>query len=207
MAESQFLEMEDQCSNDAVFVDIGANLSDPMYIGNYRGKQRHDPDLDKVLERAWANRLDRIILTGGTLAESKKCWELTKTDHRLFCTVGVHPTRCGQEFGDSEESWEQYLSDMRNFIKETSGDGSVVALGELGLDYARFEFCDKETQQRGLIAQLQVSEYVLFHWMCNKITACLIISNAKFVIIFHRYQLDCQRIQSSSLLTQQRNRN
>ena len=82
-----------------LFVDIGANLLSEMYQGTYRGKERHEADLDDVLKRAWAGGLDRIIVTGGTLAESREALVLARTDSRLFSTVGVHPTRCG-EFGD-----------------------------------------------------------------------------------------------------------
>jgi len=141
--------------SDALFVDIGANLLDPMYSGEYRGKRRHTGDLDSVLQRAWSNKLDRIIITGGTLEESRKGLNLSKTDSRLFCTVGVHPTRCSSEFGKTEESWNEYLSKMEEVVEE--GGGHVVAIGELGLDYARLEFCDIETQKKGFIAQLQVS--------------------------------------------------
>lgn len=34
--------------------DIGANLTDSMFQGEYHGKSYHAPDLDAVLQRAWA---------------------------------------------------------------------------------------------------------------------------------------------------------
>jgi TatD DNase family protein len=34
------------------FIDIGANLLDPMFLGQYNGKQKHECDLDALLERA-----------------------------------------------------------------------------------------------------------------------------------------------------------
>lgn len=34
--------------------DIGANLTDGMFQGQYMGKQYHSPDLPRVLERAWS---------------------------------------------------------------------------------------------------------------------------------------------------------
>ena len=147
-----------QVKSSCSYVDIGANLLDEMYQGSYRGKQRHDADLDLVLQRAWENNLDRIMITAGTLEESQKALELAKSDARLFCTAGVHPTRCSQEFGDSEESWSTYIDSLRNVIKEGLQEGSLAALGELGLDYARLEFCDKETQKKGLIKQLELAK-------------------------------------------------
>ncbi len=141
-----------------MYIDIGANLVDEMYKGNYRGKQRHDADLDDVLQRAWDSGLDRIIVTAGTLEESRQALEIAKTDERLFCSAGVHPTRCSQEFGDTDESWTEYLQQLRSFIEEGLDQGSLVCLGELGLDYARLEFCDAETQKKGLLAQLALAK-------------------------------------------------
>lgn len=34
--------------------DIGANLTDAMFKGEYHGKSYHAPDLDAVLQRAYA---------------------------------------------------------------------------------------------------------------------------------------------------------
>lgn len=35
------------------FIDIGANLTDGMFQGDYHGKSYHDPDLADVLQRGW----------------------------------------------------------------------------------------------------------------------------------------------------------
>lgn len=76
------------------FIDIGANLTDPMFRGEYRGKQKHRADLNDVLDRGWDAGLDAIFVTGGSLSESEAAIKLCERDSRLFCTVGCHPTRC-----------------------------------------------------------------------------------------------------------------
>ena len=43
----------------AGLIDIGANLLDSMFQGEYRGKQAHPPDLQAVLERAAASGASR----------------------------------------------------------------------------------------------------------------------------------------------------
>lgn len=58
------------------FIDIGANLVDDMYQGVYRGSRKHDPDLDVVLQRAWAAGLSKIIITGTSLEESRQALEV-----------------------------------------------------------------------------------------------------------------------------------
>ncbi|KAI2805715.1 TatD DNase [Blomia tropicalis] len=61
-------------------IDIGANLTDPMFQGIYNGKQSHVPDLKIVIQRAIQNGLDKIIITGGNLDDSRKALELANTD-------------------------------------------------------------------------------------------------------------------------------
>ncbi|XP_075981081.1 deoxyribonuclease TATDN1 [Anticarsia gemmatalis] len=138
------------------YIDIGANLTDQMYQGNYHGSKKHEPDLDVVLARSWAGGLDKIIITGGSVTDSKAALQLAQTDSRLFATVGCHPTRCN-EFVENPES---YLQDLRTLITENRN--KVVALGECGLDYDRLNFCSKEVQLKYFEYQLQLcSEFGL----------------------------------------------
>jgi TatD DNase family protein len=60
--------------------DIGANLTDGMYKGLYNGSKKHEPDLPFVLKRAWEAGLKHIVITGGSLEESKDALELAKSD-------------------------------------------------------------------------------------------------------------------------------
>ena len=53
------------------FIDIGANLTDDMFQGIYRGSRKHDADLPDVLQRAWSAGVARIMITGTSLAESR----------------------------------------------------------------------------------------------------------------------------------------
>lgn len=55
-----------------------------MYMGVYNGSKRHEPDLSQVLKRAWEAGLQKIIVTGGNLEESKKALEIAQTDGLKF---------------------------------------------------------------------------------------------------------------------------
>lgn len=112
------------------FVDIGANLLDERYTdGIYYGKKRHESDFEQVIQRSVEYGVTHLILTAGTLHECKEAirvvreyrnkWsqnnsrssENNDNDDRnqtqpppplfLGCTVGIHPTRCQQEFIDN----------------------------------------------------------------------------------------------------------
>lgn len=63
-----------------IVTDIAANLTDPMYQGIYHGSQKHQPDLDKVLERSWSNNVSKIIITATNMENSKKALEIARTD-------------------------------------------------------------------------------------------------------------------------------
>ncbi|PVH36540.1 hypothetical protein PAHAL_6G097100 [Panicum hallii] len=52
------------------------SVSDGMFKGIYHGKKCHAADIPAVLARAWAAGVDRIIVTGGSLKESRKALEI-----------------------------------------------------------------------------------------------------------------------------------
>eukprot|EP00811_Abedinium_folium_P029291 NODE_4599_length_1871_cov_3.062500.p1 GENE.NODE_4599_length_1871_cov_3.062500~~NODE_4599_length_1871_cov_3.062500.p1 ORF type:complete len:335 (-),score=104.25 NODE_4599_length_1871_cov_3.062500:784-1788(-) len=136
-------------------IDIGANLLDAMYRGEYYGKPRHRGDLADVLRRAYRSGVVQVICTAGTLEDARGALELCRHSGEgwptLHCTVGVHPTRCGEfdaAAGGAEVHLERLLAAARD------GSHHVVAVGELGLDYARLKFCPREAQLRYCELQL-----------------------------------------------------
>jgi Tat protein secretion system quality control protein TatD with DNase activity len=202
-----------------VTADIAANLADGMYQGHYHGKEYHSPDLDAVLARAWASGVEKIIITAGTLSDARAALALACTDPRLFCTVGVHPTRCS-EFEEHAAGPEAYLAELKEVHRPTPNpflqsswctakvvvilfdcrhrrglprrakrhrscimlcaadkrtpvcvtvswsfaqvleagrlEGKVVAVGEVGLDYDRLQFCSKAVQKTWFQRQFEL---------------------------------------------------
>lgn len=135
-------------------VDIGANLTDPVFRGWRRGKQAHPSDFQNILQRAFDVGVEKVFISGGTLPDSRKALELAKTHDKLYCTIGVHPTRCN-EFDESDDP-ERYLDDLLTLIKE--GGDKVVAVGEIGLDFDRLHFCPKDVQLKYFEQQFQLAE-------------------------------------------------
>jgi TatD DNase family protein len=155
------------------YVDIGANLLDERYTdGIYYGKKRHEQDFDLVLERALEQGVTHIILTAGTLEESRNAVQMVETYRNkweeknesgdpplsLGCTVGVHPTRCQQEFVDNlkdGQTADDVLNELTELLSHGLDRGYVVAIGEFGLDYDRLEFAPKDVQLEFFRRQLQ----------------------------------------------------
>lgn len=168
------------------FIDIGANLLDERFTeGVYHGHFRHNPDLDQVLERAIQGGVTHIVLTAGTLDDSREAVKMVRkwreqlleassssssSSSSLFvgCTVGVHPTRCQQEFVDigapatpstgttTARTADDVLQGLLDVARDGIQDQCVVAIGEIGLDYDRLEFSPKDVQQKFLQRQLDV---------------------------------------------------
>ncbi|XP_050228135.1 uncharacterized protein LOC126677517 [Mercurialis annua] len=142
-------------SNSIRMIDIAVNFTDAMFKGIYNGKQCHVADIATVLSRAWSAGVDRIIVTGGSLEESKNALAIAETDGRLFCTVGVHPTRC-KEFEESEDP-EQHFQALLSLAREGIQKGKVVAIGECGLDYDRLQFCPSDIQKKYFEKQFELA--------------------------------------------------
>lgn len=65
------------------FTDIGANLTDPMFRGLYGGSQKHQNDLHLVLNRAWLQGLQKMIITVGTLNEADTALTMAGKDGKV----------------------------------------------------------------------------------------------------------------------------
>ncbi|CZR59418.1 related to deoxyribonuclease [Phialocephala subalpina] len=138
------------------YVDIGINLTDPVFTGLYHGTQRHPNDLSGILQRAKEAGCEKLIVTGSDLHESRKAIELAK-EHPgiIYATIGVHPCNCLQ-FTTSDNP-QIMLDAVRKLAIEAKGEGHAVAFGEIGLDYDRLEHCPKDLQLQYFEAQLQIA--------------------------------------------------
>ncbi len=117
-------------------LDIGANLTHESF--------RHD--FDAVLQRAHAQGVRRMIVTGASLDGSDHALALAKAHpDTLFATAGVHPHHA-IDYDDA--------TDAR--LRELALDASVRAVGETGLDYNR-NYSPQDVQLRVFERQLQIA--------------------------------------------------
>ena len=155
-------------SSSLSFCDVGVNLLDDMFAGTYHGKHRHEGDVEDVLARARATGVMEMVVTAGTLEEARACEEMcakyksmeaadARRRPRMFSTCGVHPTRCGA-FKDDPRGADGHLESLMALAREGKARGTIVAIGELGLDYDRLEFCDAETQREMFEKQFALSQ-------------------------------------------------
>ncbi|GAB0088712.1 putative deoxyribonuclease TATDN1 [Sergentomyia squamirostris] len=134
------------------FIDIGANLTDSMFQGVYGGSKKHEADLEIVLKRSWDIGVQKIIVTVGNLTDVEEARKIVELDDRLAMTIGCHPTRCSEFLSDPEK----YFSNLHASIEKYRS--KVVAVGEIGLDYDRLHFCEKDCQKKYFEKQLELAE-------------------------------------------------
>ncbi|KAJ5081987.1 Deoxyribonuclease Tat-D [Penicillium argentinense] len=139
------------------YVDIGINLSDPMFQGHYHGKKAHDGDLDDVIQRAKDIGCEKFMVTGSDLEESQTAIQIAR-DYPGFCyaTVGVHPCQA-KLFDEYPGGPEKMISELRKLAVEAKEAGLAVAFGEIGLDYDRLFHSQKEPQLKYFEAQLDLA--------------------------------------------------
>lgn len=126
-----------------------------------------------MLDRARTYGLKKLIVTGSDLEESKKAFSIarnyrvsrllnsissvlrTNTHVADLCraTIGVHPCSAVQFLKDPTG----HLDALRNLIIEASAEGTVAAIGEIGLDYDRLFLTEKEPQLKYFEAQLSLA--------------------------------------------------
>ena len=116
--------------------DIGANL----------GHESFQPDLDAVLQRAYAHGITRMMVTGASQEGSAQALALATThvDH-LYATAGVHPHHA-VDYDDATDA----------FLRNLAQNQAVRAIGETGLDYNR-DYSPRETQRHVFERQLQMA--------------------------------------------------
>ncbi|KAG8905582.1 hypothetical protein FRB99_008640 [Tulasnella sp. 403] len=140
------------------YIDIGVNLTDPVFRG--RGGRiggSHPDDFEDMLQRSRTAGVRSMIITGGSLRESREALKIAK-HYGLFATVGCHPTR-STDFDKFNGGPNAYLRALDKLIADNKeGPGRVVAVGECGLDYDRLFRAPAETQRKYFRMQLGLAK-------------------------------------------------
>src|SRR3954454_16277785 len=119
-------------------IDTHCHLTDPRLLSQ----------LDDVLARAASAGNDRIITIGTDITDDAAAIAVCKGGANVRCGVGIHPNY----------THEASLDDLPK-LRELQADPSVVALGEMGLDY-HHKFSTKALQLSFFEPQLQMATEV-----------------------------------------------
>lgn len=117
-------------------IDIGVNLTN----------SRFDKDRAEVISRAKSKGVNKLVVTGTNITESKEALKLCLDyPDTLYCTSGVHPH-------DADNVEKNYLSE----IKKLAQNDCVKAIGECGLDFNR-NFSAPAQQQKIFSEQIALA--------------------------------------------------
>ncbi len=108
-------------------------------------KDSYKKDLAEVIKRAKEAGVNRIINVGIDLKTSITALELAHTYEGLYATAGIHPHEVKKINEATYENLKALLSDPKS-----------VALGEIGLDYAK-EYSPRLLQQEHFLRQLALA--------------------------------------------------
>jgi TatD DNase family protein len=107
--------------------------------------ERLGSQLEDVLARARAAGVTRFITIGTTLPDDEAAVALCRGRTDVRCAIGVHPNH----------SHEAGVADLPR-LRELQQDSSVVALGEMGLDYFH-HYAPRTKQLQFFEPQLQLA--------------------------------------------------
>jgi TatD DNase family protein len=125
---------------------------------------KFDEDRHAVIQRALDAGITRILIPGLDYESSLAGIKLAESHPNIFGAVGFHPT-------DLDKWDETSIENLRKLIlsypnpspvgRGTQGEGKIVAIGEIGLDYYWVKEADKQAQQRDILKQqLQLAQEV-----------------------------------------------
>ncbi len=105
-----------------------------------------DDDRSEMIQRCFDNGVEFIVIPGVEPKDYERLLELTNTDERLFCGMGVHPHNAQDA---SEEVFERIIENTKN--------ENVKAIGETGIDYY-YDFAPKDVQKKVFRRHLQIAK-------------------------------------------------
>lgn len=117
----------------------------------------YDADRDEIVRRAVATGVEKMLVIGTTIEESRQAVELAEKYPQLSASVGIHPHTFNETGILNLESWMRDLRDL-------AGSEKVVAIGECGLDYyshdkqSTINNQQKAAQKEGFLAQVDLAQ-------------------------------------------------
>lgn len=144
-------------------------MTDDCFFGKYRDKQVHESDWDAIIGRARRYGVQKFLFAAGTLPDAKLSLKLSIGKEDYFSTIGVHPCRALEPLGkakdqndpsvaDQNKNLQKYFKEIREVLRDKTNEGKLVAIGECGLDYDRFDYADKESQLQVFPLHFELTE-------------------------------------------------
>ena len=106
----------------------------------------YSDDLPELLTRANRLGVGKMITPGTSLESSARCIQIARENDGIYAAVGVHPH-------DADDAADDFV----DRLEEMSSDETVVAIGEIGLDFFK-NYSSTESQIKVFNLQLELAE-------------------------------------------------
>jgi len=131
---------------------------------------KFDEDRDEVIQRSVDGGVEKTITIGTNEQTVRKAIALAEKYDNIYATIGLHPLHLFECSSCGEENQSVEKFDYQKYLKFAQND-SVVAIGEVGLDYHHFSDGDdvekmKEEQTRVLVEFIKI---------CNEVKKPIVI--------------------------------
>ena len=126
-----------------MLIDIGVNLS----------SHRFKDDRRAVLQNALDAGVEKLVLTGTSISESKETIDICNVfshdfPNMLHATVGIHPHNA-----------DQFTRTASEKLYDLAGEDAVVAIGETGLDFYR-NLATPKDQQESFVGHIELAKKI-----------------------------------------------
>lgn len=116
--------------------------------------QKYDGDRDDVIARARAAGIRAMVTCGTDERSSQQAFALAARNDDIWATVGVHPHEAHASGLASDDPATRQAA--RETLAVLASQASVVAIGEIGLDY-HYDFSPRSVQRAVLAEQLALA--------------------------------------------------
>ncbi len=117
-----------------MFIDTHAHLTDERY-----------QDVDTLISNLEKNNVSKGFCVSYNYKTMVNSFNLSQKHPNVYCILGIHPSES-----------HSFNSQVVNFLRKSSNNPKVLAIGEIGLDY-HYPNTDKEVQKRVFIEQLKLA--------------------------------------------------
>ncbi len=125
---------------------------------------KFDEDRNAVIQRATNAGLTRMLIPSLDLASSLAAFKLARSHPNIFAAIGFHPTELNNWNNSAIEDLHKLILPHPNPSptgRGTQGEGKIVAIGEIGLDYYWIKEPEKRIfQHEALKQQLHLAQKV-----------------------------------------------
>jgi len=112
---------------------------------------KFNEDRDAVIQRALHAGVERMLIPSLELESSRAVIELANSHPNIYAAIGFHPTDLDKWEDSSIDDLRKLTSPHPNpspSARGTQGEGKIVAIGEIGLDYYWVKEPEKQALQR-----------------------------------------------------------